>query len=142
MVQATLQINNASINNKIERAEEALKQKLKENIESKAQAIVSWSPVDTGAYVTSHSIKANNTSSRGRSKTSRGKPRNQSTEGMRQQGLSNLSSDIQGIFSGPLDGLKKITFRNDSPHSQIVEHGGPNWRKPGYKVYTKLRNLF
>lgn len=142
MVQATLQINKASIDRKIEEAEEILKEKLRRSIEDKAEHIIAWSPVDTGAYVTSHSVKANNTSSRGRSKSSRGKPRNQSHEVKKQEGLSNLLGDIQSIFSAPISNLKKITFRNDSPHSQVVEHGGPNWNKPGYKVYTKLRNLF
>ena len=103
-----------------------------------AETLVKLSPVDTGAYVTSHSVKSN-TSSRGRSKTSHGKPRGQNALNKQQEGLDNLVQDVNAI---DFDGLTTITFRNDSPHAQVVEEGGPNWKKPGYKVYAQIRNIY
>ena len=103
-----------------------------------AETAISLSPVDTGAYVTSHSFKTN-TSSRGRGKTSHGKPKGQSVEAKRSEGLDNLVSDINNLDLGDKE---KITLRNDSPHAQIVEEGGPNWTKPAYKVYAQIRNIY
>ena len=90
------------------------------------------SPVDTGAYVTSHSFKTNR-SSRGRSKSSKGKPRKQNVQGKRDEGFNNLMEDLQKI---DLEGFEKIVLRNDSPHANQVEY------KNGYYVYAKLRQRF
>ena len=103
-----------------------------------AETLVRLSPVDTGAYVTSHSVKSN-TSSRGRGRSSHGKPRGQNARDKQQEGLDNMVQDVNAI---DFDGLTTITFRNDSPHAQVVEEGGPNWTKPGYKVYAQIRNIY
>lgn len=137
-IQATLKVNKTSLDRKLLLLEQTVEDQIKDQLISIAQFIVRQSPVDTGAYVTSHSVKTN-TSSRGRGKSSHNKPRNQPPEVKRQEGLENLLSDINRI---DLMNTTSITFRNDSPHAQIVEHGGPNWTKPGYKVYTQVRNLY
>jgi hypothetical protein len=60
-------------------------------------------------------------------------------EAKRSEGLDNLVSDINNLNLGDKE---KITLRNDSPHAQIVEEGGPNWTKPAYKVYAQIRNIY
>ena len=102
-----------------------------------ANFVTSISPVDTGAYVTSHSMVANNSNSRARGKTSRNKPRKQNREEYQSKGLSNLLSDINTI---EFDKLVKVTLRNDSPHARYVEDGNGNSR--GHLVYTKTRRQF
>lgn len=130
--QATIVLNKVRENIK-KSAEGAVKEKLV----AIADTAVTYSPVDTGAYVTSHSFKTN-TSSRGRGKSSANKPRNQNTEAKRQEGFDNLMDDINSL---DLSELNKITLRNDSPHAQDVEYG-ERWPKTdGYFVYAKVRNL-
>lgn len=102
-----------------------------------AQFVTSVSPVDTGAYVTSHSMLANNSNSRARGKTSKGKPRKQNREALQQSGFSNLLSDINAI---DMDIVTRVTLRNDSPHARFVEDGNGNSR--GSLVYTKTRRQF
>ena len=104
---------------------------IKDRLVSIAQTAVTASPVDTGAYVTSHSFKTN-TSSRGRGKSSANKPRGQDPETKRREGLDNLIYDINNL---DLKTLKKITLRNDSPHAQAVEY------KHGHAVYTIVRSI-
>jgi len=109
---------------------------LKVVLKGVAQALVDNSPLGinhpnpeyaTGAYISSHSVKFN--SSRGKGKSSRGKTKGQ---------LSGSSSDMKReIDNATYEQLSNVTFRNDSPHAQVVEHGGPNWSIKGYKVYEK-----
>ena len=63
MPQVTMKANQSSIQRKFDLAEERLKEQLEADLEDKARSIVAWSPVDTGAYVTSHSAVANSTRS-------------------------------------------------------------------------------
>lgn len=111
---------------------------VKDRLISMAQTAVSLSPVDTGAYVTSHSFKSNS-SSRGRGKSSDSKPRGQNPQAKRQEGLDNLISDINSL---DLSADKKFTLRNDSPHAAAVEHGEFWPRANGYFVYTQIRNIY
>lgn len=111
---------------------------IRDRLVSIAQTAVSLSPVDTGAYVTSHSFKTN-TSSRGRGKSSDNKPRGQNPQAKRQEGFDNLVSDINKL---DLSKTTKITLRNDSPHAEAVEHGEFWPRANGYFVYTQIRNIY
>lgn len=135
-VQATLKVN-PSLKQKMELIEQKAEDLVRNKLFDIAQTAVSLSPVDTGAYVTSHSFKTN-TSSRGRGKSSRNKPKKQNQQSMRQEGLDNLVQDINAL---DLSDTPRITLRNDSPHSQAVEYGGPNWKRQGYYVYTQVRNI-
>jgi len=119
---------------KIKEAKEAA---IRDRLTDIAQFVTSVSPVDTGAYVTSHSILANNSNSRARGKTSKGKPRKQNREALQQSGFSNLLSDIDAI---DMDIVTRVTLRNDSPHARFVEDGNGSSR--GYLVYTKTRRQF
>lgn len=151
--QATLNIS-SSLQGKLDKLEEVAKKGVVDKLEEIASDVVRFSPVDTGSYVTSHSFKTN-TSSRGRGKSSRGKTPNQNPQAMREAGYQNLMSDIANL---ELDGLTKITLRNDSPHANYVETGvihnfsglptgqrdstvdGFNRTQSGFWVYTKVRN--
>lgn len=128
--QATLKIN-PSLESKMLLLGQSAEDAAKDKLISIAQTAVTASPVDTGAYVTSHSFKTN-TSSRGRGKSSANKPRGQNPETKRREGLDNLIYDINSL---DLKTLKKVTLRNDSPHAQDVEY------KHGYAVYTIVRNV-
>jgi hypothetical protein len=128
--QATLKINN-SLERKMLLLGQTAEDVAKDKLISIAQTAVTASPVDTGAYVTSHSFKTD-TTSRGRGKSSANKPRGQNPEVKRREGFDNLMYDISTL---DLKTLKKVTLRNDSPHAQEVEY------KHGYAVYTIVRNL-
>ena len=136
-IQATIKIN-SSFNQKMDKLDKSVEDAVYNKLFDIAQTTVDLSPVDTGAYVTSHSFQTN-TSSRGRGKSSRNKPRKQNKQAMRQEGLNNLVQDINTL---DLSSTEKITLRNDSPHARVVEYGGPNWKIQPYGVYTQVRNIY
>ena len=136
-IQATIKIN-SSFNQKMNKLDETVEDAVYNKLFDIAQTTVDLSPVDTGAYVTSHSFQTN-TSSRGRGKSSRNKPRKQNKQAMRQEGLNNLVQDINAL---DLSSTEKITLRNDSPHARVVEYGGPNSKIQPYGVYTQVRNIY
>ena len=111
---------------------------VKERLQSIARTAVKLSPVDTGAYVTSFSYSVG--AGRPRGKSSDNKPKGQNPEAKRQEGLNNLNSDITKITD--FDTKSTIVFTNGSPHARDVEHGGPKWRKAGYKVFAQIRNIY
>ena len=119
-------------------AEEAIEERL----EDMADYATRISPVDTGAYVTSFSIKRAG-SGGGRSRSSENKPRNQNPEQKRQEAYGQLLTDIEALnISDMLEqGNVKITLRNRSPHARDVEDG-TNWRSSGYHVFQRIRNKF
>ncbi|NIR87757.1 hypothetical protein GWO13_09465 [Candidatus Bathyarchaeota archaeon] len=129
-IQATVKINK-SLDKKLALLQQSAEDIVRDKLVDIAQTAVTASPVDTGAYVTSHSFQTN-TSSRGRGKSSANKPRGQDPQAMRQEGLNNLVQDINQL---DLSNISKITLRNDSPHAQAVEH------KHGYYVYAQVRNI-
>lgn len=91
--------------------------------------------IDTGAYITSHSITT--TRGAGRGRTSHGKPKADPSAKM-QESLNQLMSDIASL---PKD-QTQIYMTNNAPHATSVESGGPSWRANpnGYQVYTSVRN--
>ena len=116
---------------------------VEERLKDISEYAVSISPVDTGAYVTSFSIGQAGFGG-GRSRTSENKPKKQNPEAMRQEGLSQLYSDIAGlpIEQDLADGNAKFTLRNRAPHANDVENG-TNWRRTdGYYVFTKVKRKF
>ena len=118
-------------------AESNLEEQLEELLIDIATTTVNLSPVDTGAYVTSHSFTTG--AGRPRGKSSKNKPRFQNANAMRDTGLGNLISDIR---RADLKNTTSITLRNNSPHASAVEDGGANWRRAGYKVFAQVRNIY
>ena len=121
----------------------AVEGEIEDRLEDMADYAVRISPVDTGAYVNSFSIKRAGQGG-GRMKTSEGKPQNQSPEAVREDSYSNLLGDIQILNISDMveKGDTRFTLRNRAPHAVDVENGGPNWRTSGYHVFSRIRNKF
>lgn len=84
-------------------------------LEKIASTAVSRSPVDTGAYVTSHTITTS--TGAGRSRTSHNKPRNQDVQQKKDEAFNQLMGDIASIPPT----MPNIYFTNRSPHARYVE---------------------
>ena len=135
-MKASLKIN-SSFYKKMEILDEYIEEYVSDQLIEIAQTAVNLSPVDTGAYVTSFSYTVG--AGRPRGKSSDNKPKGQNAQAMRQEGLSNLMSDINKI---DLKNTTSITFRNASPHAFDVENKGKTWRRAGYKVFAQIRNIY
>ena len=124
------------------RLNDLAEEKIEERLEDLADYATRISPVDTGAYVNSFSIKRAGQGG-GRSRSSENKPRNQNPEAKRAEAYGQLVTDIQALnISDMLEqGNVRITLRNRSPHARDVEDGA-NWRSSGYHVFTRVRNKF
>lgn len=135
-MKASLKIN-SSFYKKMEILDEYVEEYVSEQLVEIAQTAVNLSPVDTGAYVTSFSYSTG--AGRPRGKSSDNKPKDQNPQAMRQEGLSNLISDINKV---DLKNTTSITLRNASPHASDVENSGPTWRRTGYKVFAQIRDIY
>ena len=128
---------NASFYKKMEYLEDIVEDAVKEELVSIAQSAVSFSPVDTGAYVTSFSFTTG--AGRPRGKSSDNKPKKQNPQQKMQEGFQNLLTDINKL---DLKNTTSVQLRNGSPHADDVENRGPSWRRPGYKVFAKIRDIY
>lgn len=135
-MRSTIKVN-SSFYKKMDILDEYIEEYVSDQLVDIAQTAVNLSPVDTGAYVTSFSYSTG--AGRPRGKSSDNKPKDQNPQAMRQEGLSNLMSDINKI---DLKSTTSITLRNASPHASDVENGGPTWRRAGYKVFAQVRNIY
>jgi hypothetical protein len=102
-------------------------------LSSMGNALIDISPVDTGAYISSHSIVQ--TKGAGRARTSRNKPTGINPAAAAESARANIASDIASL---PED-TTTVFMNNGSPHAQAVEHGGGGWKRPGYQVYTRVK---
>ena len=114
-------------------AEDAVREMLVQSIEY----LVIHSPVDTGAYIESHTLS--NTAGAPRKRTAKGRRR---YSGDRQVARELMMSDLRKVD------ITKNTFniRNNSPHASIVENNprGNIPRSGGQgesHVYQKLANI-
>jgi len=130
-MKARVKFNKSALDKKLLLAEQTVEEKVKDQLTDIAQFATSRSPVDTGAYVTSFSVKHSYSS--GRSRTSNNKPRGQSPEAKRQEGLSQLVADIETLK--PLEN-DLIVLSNGSPHANEVEY------KHGYAVFSQVKDKF
>jgi|SRR5210317_676338 hypothetical protein len=124
------------------RLNDLAEEKIEERLEDLADYATRISPVDTGAYVTSFSIKRAGAGG-GRSRSSENKPRNQNPETKKQEAYGQLLTDIQALNISDMieNGNVRITLRNRSPHARDVEDGA-NWRSSGYHVFARIRRKF
>jgi len=124
------------------RLNDLAEEKIEERLEDLADYATRISPVDTGAYVTSFSIKRAGAGG-GRSRISENKPRNQNPETKKQEAYGQLLTDIQALNISDMieNGNVRITLRNRSPHARDVEDGA-NWRSSGYHVFARIRRKF
>ena len=124
-----VQVNQASVSGKLEKLEKMAEEQVRDKLEQVAWALVSGSPVDTGAYITSHSF-ADTGSSKRRSRSSENKPRNQEWGAKAGEAMQQLSDDIASADLSKGQGV----FRNAAPHSVDVENK--------YLVYQKAKDRF
>ena len=124
------------------RISDLAEEKIEERLEDLADYATRISPVDTGAYVTSFSIKRAGAGG-GRSRSSENKPRNQNPETKKQEAYGQLLTDIEALNISDMieNGNVRITLRNRSPHARDVEDGA-NWRSSGYHVFARIRRKF
>ena len=128
---------NSSFQKKIDDIQIKVLGGVKEKLEDIAQTAVNLSPVDTGAYVTSFSYTVG--AGRPRGKDSANLPTGASDQGKKQEGYDNLLQDITKIKK--TEDLNSIQLRNGSPHADDVEYG-EEWRRDGYFVFAKLRDIY
>jgi|TARA_R110000796_G_scaffold126248_1_gene240987 hypothetical protein len=126
-----------SFYNKLTHLDEFALNGVKERLEDIARTAVEYSPVDTGAYVTSFSYAVG--AGRPRGKSSDNLPNNANRQGKQQEGYENLMQDVSRIQD--LDTFNQITLRNGSPHAVDVEYG-EKWFRDGYHVFAKIRNIY
>ena len=129
---------NASFYNKLKHLDDTVLDTVKGRLEDIARTAVDYSPVETGAYVTSFSYTVG--AGRPRGKSSDNRPRGANLQGERDEGYNNLLQDISRIKS--IEDLDNIQLRNGSPHAYDVEYG-ENWKRTeGYFVFAKLENIY
>lgn len=118
------------LTNIIQKIEQDLQEVRTQFLINMAEDIVASSKptVDTGAYITSHSIRT--TRGGGRSRNSHGKPKKQSPEAKAAEALSDLMGDIAALPANQ----EQVFLTNNSPHANIVEY------VHGYNIYGAVRN--
>ena len=114
----------------IQKIEDDLHKVRNEFLLNMAEDIVTSSKptVDTGAYITSHSIRT--TRGAGRSRSSHGKPTGQDPEAKAAEAMGQLMDDIASLP----DDQTQVYLTNNSPHANIVEYSH------GYAVYEGVRS--
>ena len=124
------------------RLNDMAEEQIEARLEDLADYAVRISPVDTGAYVNSFSIKRAGQGG-GRSRSSENKPRGQSPEAERQDAFGQLLTDIQALNISDMveQGNVKFTLKNRSPHALDVENG-ESWSVSGYHVFARIRSKF
>lgn len=119
--------------------------KVKENLDKvapiflskMAQEIVRLSPVDSGAYVNSHTISINSRGIGGQlaGRLKRQGPRSPDPGAERNTALASLLAQVQSIpFDTPV-----VVMNNSVPHAYLVEYAG--WGStPPYLVYQTAKS--
>lgn len=112
-------VNEKSISTKIDKLLEVGEQKAKGKLKEVASELADRSPVDTGAWAESFSVRYSSDSG-GRMRSSHGRPRNQSVEQYRGVAVANMNSDIESL--NLIDNANtSVSFRNRAPHAGKVE---------------------
>lgn len=116
-MQWKVSVNQKSVSGKLKKIEQLAEEYVKAELRKVADSLVDVSPVDTGAYVTSHSFQP--TGGRGgRSRSSANKPRQQDPTVKKEEARAQLYSDIEGA---EVSSSRAGIFRNRSPHATKVE---------------------
>ena len=136
MIKSSFKIDEAAIARKIEAAKTSILEEVKNEFAAIARDAVRFSPVDTGAFVTSWSFETGK-SGRPRGKSSLNRPKAPNEEDMRKEGEQNLLSDIDKIPD--LESTKVAVLRNGAPHAEYVDYGDSKDR--GRVIKGKLIRL-
>jgi hypothetical protein len=130
MVEFNVRVNRG-LDGKFRKLEQLIDNFREEYLMGLAEEIVFNSPVDTGAYILSHNIGDNFTTSDGvggRRDQGDG-PFGAKWSQLQQPALSKLDAQIRAIP----DTQTVVTIRNTSSHATIVEY------QHGYEVYSRAR---
>ena len=117
------------------RIDSSVSRGLKVKAKQIADYTVMISPVYSGAYVESFSIKPRGAGG-GRMKLQGARKKSTNPQAHRDLARDNLYADIEALGKGLIDGF---VLRNRSKHSRIVEDG--LGKTPAYKVFAKVRFL-
>ncbi len=123
------------------RIDSSVSRGLKVKAKQIADYTVMISPVYSGAYVESFSIKARGEGG-GRSRSSNArnaKKRSPNPDRHKMIALDQLYSDIAALGKDKIDGF---VLRNRSPHVREVEDGSIENNVPAYKVFERVRRNF
>lgn len=134
-MKAGFKVNN-SFFDKLQMMQDDIAEDAKEHTYQVAERAINNSVpfVDTGAYITSFSVKDSYSSGRGR--TSHGKPRNQDPEAKRQESLMQIQGDIEAI---DFMNAERVVISNGAPHASEVEknHGIFEMIRQDFKQYGR-----
>ena len=119
-----VRVNERSLSAKLDRLESVMSDKVKPKLKNIARELSTYAPVDTGAYAESFAV-----GNRTRSRTSRGRPRNQDVGSYQGVAYSNMASDIDAL---DLSENLRIPFTNKAPHAKEIEGA--------YQVFGKVRD--
>lgn len=136
MIKSSVKIDEAAIARKIEAAKTSILEEVKNEFKAIARDAVRFSPVYTGAFVTSWSFETGK-SGRPRGKSSLNRPEATDKVGMREEGEQNLLSDIDKIPD--LESTKVAVLRNGAPHAEYVDSGDSE--QVGHIIKGKLIRL-
>lgn len=129
MADWSVKVNQQSVSAKIKALEAKAEEAVRDELERVAWSLVVGSPVDTGAYILSHTF-AETGSSAGRRISSSGKPREQDFAAKASEAMQQLRADIDAADLSKGYGI----FRNRAPHAVVVEEK--------HLVYTKSKDRF
>lgn len=99
------------------------------------EVLVEKSPVDTGAYMDSHSVGTDTKSIGYKSKEGEHKAQNVPRGPVVERALERLNGQIESL---PKD-AEKVYISNRSPHANVVEEGGHRWNRGGYYPFKIMR---
>ena len=116
--------------------DERLKNLRSEYIKGLCEVLVMASPVDTGAYVASHSVASTIKAPGYKSKVQPFEVRKQPKGPTLEAALARLESEVDAL---PED-YDKVYIVNNAPHNKIVENGGGrNWKVGAFKPFGIMR---
>lgn len=126
-------INKSQVSASVRKAMESTEEEIKLQLRGMASDLVAYSPVWSGAYVTSHSFVPKG-SGAGRMRKSFREKGPVPAADKKQEAYGLLLNDIQKVdFLESGGGV----FRNRSPHAYAVENGSTPKNASGYNVYRK-----
>lgn len=115
---------NRGLDGKFRKLEDMLEDFRDLYLQGMADQLVLYSPVDTGTYISSHSVGLSEVP---KTNSSSGKPRNQPYQAFAQAARNGLFTDIRLLP----EGANRVVFSNASFHEDEVEY------EHGYAPYRK-----
>ena len=117
---------NRGLDGKFQKVKDMLEGYRDRYLELMSANLISVSPVDTGTYITSHTLSLSESPA---TNSSAGKPGKQPYQPFAQEGFENLLNDISSLGPEAIS----VVFSNKAEHRDEVED------EHGYLVYTQTR---